>query len=111
MFPDSVADRLLTVIVTGWLTVIGGRVRWRDLSAAAFHGDSHPDTLRQGIRDHLLNRRLPLPAPLLPPPPPPPPPPRPGPPPPPAPPAGGATRPATIRVRSSDGTRTRQNMP
>src|ERR1039458_5035429 len=60
MFPDSVADRLLTVIVTGWLTVIGGWFRCRDLGAAAFHGDSHPDALSQGVSDHLLNRRLPL---------------------------------------------------
>src|ERR1019366_2546647 len=60
MFPDSLTDRLLTVIVTGWLTVIDGRFRCRDLSAAAFHGDSHPDALSQGISDHLLNRRLPL---------------------------------------------------
>src|ERR1019366_3537967 len=60
MFPDSVADRLLTVIVTGWLTVISGWFRCRDLSAAAFHSDSHPLALSQGISDHLLNRRLPL---------------------------------------------------
>src|ERR1039457_3363294 len=60
MFPDSLTDRLPTAVLTGWLTVIRRWFRRRDLSAAAFHGDSHPDALGQGVSDHQLNRRLPL---------------------------------------------------